>query len=85
MPVIQAMAGGIKQEDVNPGQPGQKARPYPQNNQSQKDWGHGSSSRVRGSKCKALSLNPSTGKKVFKNFNPQNFMLMIFVGRVFGR
>jgi hypothetical protein len=35
-----------KQKDCSPGQAGQKARPYLENNQSETGWGHGSSSRV---------------------------------------
>jgi hypothetical protein len=38
-PVIAICTGSWDQEDHDPGWPGQKARPYPQNNQNKKDWG----------------------------------------------
>jgi hypothetical protein len=37
--------GDWDQEDHSPGWPGQKARPYFQNNQSKKDWRYGLSGR----------------------------------------
>jgi hypothetical protein len=38
MPAIPAMEGSLKWEDHGPGQPGQKARPYFQYNQSKRGW-----------------------------------------------
>jgi hypothetical protein len=34
------------EKDHGPGQPGQKVRPYEQNNQSKTGWRHGSGGRV---------------------------------------
>jgi hypothetical protein len=42
--VISATVGSVKQEDHSPGWPGQKVRPYIQNNHSKKGWRYGSSS-----------------------------------------
>jgi hypothetical protein len=63
MPVIPAMIGKHKWENHSPSQPGQKARPYFQNNQSKKGWRNGSSGRALSHRCEALSSNSSTVKK----------------------
>jgi hypothetical protein len=52
------MARSLKKEVLGPDHPGQKARPYLQNNQSIESWRTDSSCRALASKHKALSSNP---------------------------
>jgi hypothetical protein len=59
MPVIQAMVRGITKDDCGPGQPGQKARPSLQNNQSKRACSVVQVVELLPSKRKALSSNPS--------------------------
>jgi hypothetical protein len=48
--------------------PGQKARPYLQNNQRKKDWRHGSSGRVAASKTKGPEFSPQYHKNKSVSF-----------------
>jgi hypothetical protein len=61
MPIIPETAENIKQEDSGPGWPGQKVRPYLQNNQSKK------SSDFYSSNCKNPEWNPEFKSHATKN------------------
>jgi hypothetical protein len=60
MLIIPATVGSIKQKDHGLGWPGQKTRPYLENNQSKRSWRRSSTSEHLHSKCKVLSSNFST-------------------------
>jgi hypothetical protein len=60
--VIPATAGSLKWEDQGPGQPGQKVRPYVQNNQNKMHGGVTQAEHLP-SRCKSLNSNPSRAKK----------------------
>jgi hypothetical protein len=79
LPIIPDGVRSIKQENHHPAQPDWQIRPYLQNSQSKKGWGHGSSSRVPPSKCKTLSSNPSaTIKQENKKSNNQQQESLIY-------
>jgi hypothetical protein len=63
MPVIPATVGNIKQEDHNPHQIEQKARPCLQNKQNKTGWRCGSSGRIPTSQVQNLEFKCQYYKK----------------------